>query len=190
MSRIRVEPEALRDALLHDRQQLSYPLFRVRRVDEVEVTAVGRGEFGHQAVVDPMRVDDDLALGSLPENLSQAHDRDGTRCDNVGQNLSRPYGRQLIDIADEQQRRARRQRSKDRPHQRHIDHRRLVNHQKIAVERLVLVAPEAAGPWVSFEKAMDGFRLEAGALGQTLGGATGRRTERDRDALGGQDLQQ
>ena len=55
----RVEPKALWDALLHDRQQLSHSLFRVRRADKVEVTAVGSGEIGHQAVVDPMRVDDD-----------------------------------------------------------------------------------------------------------------------------------
>ena len=31
------EPEALWDALPHDRQQLSHSLFRLRRVDEVEV---------------------------------------------------------------------------------------------------------------------------------------------------------
>ena len=37
---------------------------------------------------------------------------------------------------------------------------------------------------------MDGFRLEAGALGQALCGATGRRAERDRDGLGDQDFQQ
>src|SRR6516165_2338120 len=79
----RVEPEALWDALLHDRQQLSHSLFRVRRVDEVEVTAVGSGEIGHQAVVDAMRIDDDPALGSLPEDLGQAHHRHGPRSDDV-----------------------------------------------------------------------------------------------------------
>ena len=37
---------------------------------------------------------------------------------------------------------------------------------------------------------MDCLRLEAGALGQTLCGTAGRGTERDRDPLGDQDLQQ
>jgi hypothetical protein len=46
------------------------------------------------------------ALGCLPEDLRQAHDRHGPRCDDVGQNLPRAYRRQLIDIADEQQRSA------------------------------------------------------------------------------------
>ena len=41
-----IEPEALRDALSHDRQQLSYTLFRVGRIDEVEVAAFERGEIG------------------------------------------------------------------------------------------------------------------------------------------------
>jgi hypothetical protein len=50
-----------------------------------------------------MRVDNDLALGGLAEDLGQAHDRHGARCDDVRQHLSRPNRRQLIDIADEQQ---------------------------------------------------------------------------------------
>src|SRR6516164_8306267 len=76
----RVEPEALWDALLYDRQQLSHSLSRACRGDEVEVTAVGRGQIGHHAVVDPMRVDNDAALGGLPEDFGQAHHRNGARC--------------------------------------------------------------------------------------------------------------
>jgi hypothetical protein len=64
-----VEPEALRNALADDRQQLSDAVFRVGRVDEIEVAAFGRGELGHQAVVDPMRIDDDLALSGLTEDF-------------------------------------------------------------------------------------------------------------------------
>jgi hypothetical protein len=37
-----IEPEALRDSLLHDRRQLSHALFRVRRVNEVAVMPVAR----------------------------------------------------------------------------------------------------------------------------------------------------
>src|SRR6516164_6457264 len=52
-----VEPEALRDAFSHDRQQLSDAFFRVSRIDEEEVTAFDRSEIGHQALVDAMRID-------------------------------------------------------------------------------------------------------------------------------------
>src|SRR5271155_4563118 len=65
-----IEPEALWYTLPHDRQQLSHSLFRVRRVDEVEVAAINRGEIGHQALVDAMCIDDNPALGSLSEDLS------------------------------------------------------------------------------------------------------------------------
>src|SRR5437870_9620418 len=41
-------------------------------VDEVEVAALGRGEIGHQALVDAMRIDNDSALCGLAEHLGQA----------------------------------------------------------------------------------------------------------------------
>ena len=81
-----------------------FPLFRVRRVDEVKVAAINRAEIGHQALIDAMCIDDDPALGSLSEDLGQADDWHSTRCDDVGQNLPWPDRRKLIDIADEQQR--------------------------------------------------------------------------------------
>jgi hypothetical protein len=98
----RIEPEALGDALSHDRQHLSHAFFRVHRIDEVEVAAFNGGEIGHQALMDAMCVDDDPTLGSLSEDLGQAHDRHGTRSD-IGQHLPGPNRGQLIDIADEQQ---------------------------------------------------------------------------------------
>ena len=137
-----------------------------------------------------MRVGDDPALGGLAEHFGQTHHRHGARGDDVGQNLPRPDRGQLIDIADQQQRRPLRQGTQDGAHQRHVDHRGLVDHQQIAIERRVLVAPETAGPRIGFEQAMDRLRLEAGALGQALGGAAGRGAERDRDRLGDQDLEQ
>jgi hypothetical protein len=73
-------------------------------------------------VVDPVRIDDDPALGGLSKDLSQTHDRHRGGRDDIAENLPRAYPRQLIDIPDEQQRRALRQSPKDRPHQRHVDH--------------------------------------------------------------------
>jgi hypothetical protein len=88
-------------SLLHDRQQFSHSLLRVRRIDKVEVATFNTGEIRHQTLVDAMRVDDDPALGGLAEDLGRAHDRHSTRSNDVGQNLPWPDRRQLIDIADE-----------------------------------------------------------------------------------------
>src|SRR6516225_10758668 len=85
-----IEPEALRDALPHDSQQLSDAFFWVRRVDKIEVAAVSRRKLWHKALVDAMGIDDDPALGSLAEDLGQAHDRRGARRDDVGQHLPGP----------------------------------------------------------------------------------------------------
>src|SRR4029077_11779235 len=54
-----IEPEALRDALAYDCQQLSDAFFRVGRIDEKEVAAVARRKFWHRALVDAMRIDND-----------------------------------------------------------------------------------------------------------------------------------
>ena len=55
----RIQPEAFGDAVLHDRQKLSNTLFRVGRIDEIEVATLDSGEVGHKALIDAMRVDDD-----------------------------------------------------------------------------------------------------------------------------------
>ncbi len=91
-----------------------------------------------------MRRGDDAALGRLAEHLDEPHHRHRARIDDVGQHLARADRGQLIDIADQDQRRAVGQRPQHRAHQRHVDHRGLVDHQEVAVERRRLVAAEAA----------------------------------------------
>ena len=72
---------------------------------KIEVAVALRlGEIRHVALVDPMRAGDDTALGRLPEHLGQPHDRYRPRGDNIGQDLARSDGRQLVDIANDQQR--------------------------------------------------------------------------------------
>src|SRR5215471_3613696 len=60
-----------------DRAELSNALFRVRGVDEIEVAAFDRGEVGHKALIDAMRVNNDPAFGGLAEDLGQADHRHG-----------------------------------------------------------------------------------------------------------------
>jgi hypothetical protein len=54
------------------------PFFRVRRVDEIEIAAFG-SQIGHQAVVDPMRIDNDPAIGGPPQDFGEAQDRHDAR---------------------------------------------------------------------------------------------------------------
>ena len=76
-----------------------------------------------------------------------------------------------------------------RIHQRHVDHRGLVDDEQVAVERVLLVAREAAVLRVDLQQAVDGLGLKAGLLGHALGGAAGRCGERDLHALGRQNAQ-
>ena len=56
------------------------------------------------------------------------------RADDVGQDLPGSDGRQLVDIADDEQRRTVRRRLHQRLHQHDVDHRGLVDHEQIAID--------------------------------------------------------
>jgi hypothetical protein len=62
----------------------------------------------------------------------------------------------------------------ERLHQQHIDHKSFVNHQKLAIERIVVAALEAAGLWINFKKPLD--RLRVASVMQPLG-RSGRTAE-------------
>src|SRR6516164_4497180 len=160
----RVEPKTFGDPLLHDRQNLLNTLFRVRRIDEIKIAALDRGQRRHQALINAVRIDYDPALGGLAKDLGQAYDRHRARCDDVSQHLPRPDGRQLVDVPHQQQRSSVRQSSQQRPHQRHIDHGCLVDNEQIAVEGILLVTAKTPGPRVGFEEAVDRPRVTAGAF--------------------------
>jgi hypothetical protein len=49
-----------------DRQQLSHPLSRVRRIDEIEIAHIARDEIRHQALVEPVRIDIELQKALNP----------------------------------------------------------------------------------------------------------------------------
>ena len=105
------------------------------------------------------------------------------------QHLAGADRRQLVDVADQDQRGMVRHRLQQSVHQRHVDHRGLVDDEQVAVQRVLLVAPEAAVHGIGFQQPMDRLRLAAGALRQPLRRPAGRRGQRDVDALDHQDLQ-
>ena len=70
----------------------------------------------------------------LPEHLGQAHDGNRARADDVGQDLPGSDGGELVDVADDEQRRVVRRRLHQRLHQHNVDHRGLVDHEQVAIE--------------------------------------------------------
>ena len=152
--RSRTTASSLRDALL-----------RLGRVDEVEVRARRPGaELGHLALVDPVRVDDDPALGRLAEHLGQPHHRHGARADDVGQHLARARPRAA----------GRRRRPAAAPPRSGSarSSARISGTSTIEVSSttsrshssgFVLVALEAAGLGVGLQQAVDGPGLQPGA---------------------------
>ena len=84
-----------------------------------------------------MRAGDDPALRGLAEYFGQAHHGNGAGGDDVGQHLTGSDGRQLVDVADNQQRRVVGDRLEQRLHQHDVDHGGLVDDQQVAVERIV-----------------------------------------------------
>jgi hypothetical protein len=121
----------MRDAILHDCQQLAHPVFRLCCIDEVEIAVEGGSKLGHHAAVDPMRVGDDQALRRLAKDFRQAHDRHRAGGNHVGEHLPGTHRGKLVDITDEQQRRSFRNGAQYRPHQRHIDHRGFVDDEQV-----------------------------------------------------------
>ena len=128
-------------------------------------------------LIDAVGADDDPALCRLAEHLGQTHHRHGAGLDDVGEHLAGADRGQLVDVADDQQRRALGHRLEQRVHQQHVDHRRLVDDQQVAVERMLAVSLETAALGVDLEQPVDRLGLDPGRLGHPLGGAAGRRAE-------------
>jgi len=70
---------------------------------------------------------DDPALGGLPKDLGEADHGHRAGSDNVGEDLTWADGRELVDVADDQQRGIVRGRLHQRLHQHDVDHRGLVD---------------------------------------------------------------
>src|SRR5438105_8794693 len=97
-----IEAEALRDAYLHQFDDPRHGGFGIVRLHKIEVAvALGPGEVGNGAPVDLVRAGDDPAVGGLAKDLGQAHDRHRAGSDDVGLDLTRADGGELVDIADD-----------------------------------------------------------------------------------------
>ena len=110
------------------------------------------------------------------------------RADDVGQYLPGSDGGQLVDIADDQQRRVVRRRLHQRLHQHDVDHGGLVDHEQIAIEGIVGVAFEPAALGIDLQEPVDRLGLDARRFGHALGCATRGGAQQQSHVLGREDL--
>jgi len=118
-----------------------------------------------------------IRLAAAWRNTSvKAHHRDGSARDHVSQDLAGADRGQLIDIADDEQGCPVRDRLDQSIHQQARRPSRFIDNQQIAVERVGVVAPEAAALGIDFEEAVDGLGLRScawrrGRWARTAGGS-------------------
>ena len=111
--------------------------------------------------VDRVRGADDERAGGLAEDVGQAHDRHGLRLDEVVEHAAGADRRELVDVAHEQDVRARADGAEQRLGQAHREHRGLVDDEHVgAGDRVLGAAGEALAGGV-LEQAVDGRRLRA-----------------------------
>ena len=127
-----------------------------------------------------MRIDNDVTLLRLPENLCQFYDRKLSRHDNVLEHAPRSDARQLVHIPNQNQPCAGHDRLEQRIHQRQVYHRHLINDHSIRLKRIALIPPKTDSflP-AQFQHPVNRARLVAGRLTHTLCRASGRCGEQE-----------
>ena len=116
-----------------------------------------------------MGVGDDPAVGRLPEDLGQPHYRHDFAFDHMPQHHARPHGRQLVDVAHQQQAGLRRQGTEQVRHENNVNHRDFVRNKDITVQRIGLISAKTACGGLDFKQAVDRLGLHAGRLGKSFG---------------------
>ena len=183
----RIKAKSARDPLLDDLADFLHPVLGRPYLDKIEILGRLSGlQLGQLTVVDSVRVDHDPANRRLAEHRAQAGDRNRAGSDDVRQHLARPDGGQLIDVADENERRRIGHRAHQGVHEMDVDHGSFIDDQDLAFERRPGIAAEAPLARIHHEKAVDGLGLHSGTFRQPLGGAAGRRREVDGDPFGPQ----
>ena len=96
-----METELFGNAFFHQRHDFLRRLFRILSFDKIEVCFRLRAadQFGHQAVINAVGVDNDPTLAPLSKDLGQPDRRDEARGNDVCQYLSRSYRGKLIHVA-------------------------------------------------------------------------------------------
>src|SRR5262249_14178346 len=127
----RMQPEALRNALSHDTQQLGLDCFRTVRRNDIEVTLAFFAHDRELALIHAVRIDNDLRGRCLAKNFCERDRRKATRTDNVCEYGTWSHGRKLIDITDEEDGGVIWNGAEQLRHQYHIHHRDLIDDDQV-----------------------------------------------------------
>src|SRR5512147_1582543 len=87
-------------------------LTKIGAFDEMKIAGRILQPFRHPPPIDAVSVDDDAALDRLAEHFGEPHHGHGGRPNDVSKHLSGTDGRQLVNVANEDQRRLVRHRLK------------------------------------------------------------------------------
>ena len=87
-------------------------------------------------MIDLVRIHYDIGACRLAEDLGQADFREGLGVYNIVQNITRSYGRQLVDITDQDQAASLRNRKEQRMEERNIYHGHLIDDNSICLQRV------------------------------------------------------
>ena len=131
---------------------------------------------------------DDAAARALTEDRVEARDRGRAGIDEVAEHVAGADGRELVDVADEEQVGRARDRAQQGRGELGVQHRGLVDDHEVGRERVLGVGGEAAFERVELEQAVDRRGLHARGFGHALRRAAGRRAQRHAHALGPEDV--
>ncbi len=169
----RVEPMPLRDSILNQPNQGCGYILRRIPFYEVEVgTGLRCAKLRHFPLANEVGAGNDLTGGCLPEHFGQTNDRYHAAIDQVSQGISRPYGGELIHVADHDQSGSLGEAAEQGVHQEHVHHRGLIDDKEVAVKRLVFVAQKPSRGRIDFQQTVDCLRFHPGCLGEPLRGPT------------------
>ena len=120
-----------------------------------------------------MGVSDDGALGRLAKDLGETDGGHRPAADQVGEQVSRPHGGELVRVAHQHQPAVPPQGGHQGGHQGHVHHGDLVHNDRIRLQGVVLVVGEhqlaGVGVEAGLQQAVDGGGLGGAQLPQPLG---------------------
>ena len=131
-------------------------------------------------MIDGVRVQHDAARLALAEDFREAHARDDARAQDILEDRARADGRQLVDVADEDDVRALRHGGEEIIHEHDVHHRDFVKDDDVGLQGIVRVLREhRALAALRFEHAVDRHSLAACRFREALRRASRRRAEQD-----------
>ena len=139
--------------------------------------------------MDLMCIDNNIALGCLPENVCQADNRKAFRTDQIPEDTARADTWKLVLVSHQDQPCSRHNRGKKGMHQVDINHRHLINDDDIRVERIICVPLKMhicrgiIHISRQFQKTMDRACLTASCLCHSFRRSSGRRCQENVEAF-------